>query len=426
MEQKLLLNCDWLGLSLHLAGEPQPLSGYIWKEYTATNVWKKRRVLWTEDGDRVLTLLSEPHSSTINAQSALLEIENEWLYHGGGYAHILDLLSRSVLYYITGISRVDLAVDFCPDEAQKEVIFGLASGEYYVKGKSNRVPWWTMIRSEKLHPMWNGRNVPYDQSWGHKTTDIKWKLYYKTKELLDAGGGKFMMKPYIVDQWRINGLDATNVWRVEVSCRKLNNYHLYGSRIDIDSLQRNFQELFLQLYESRFKIRLNAGHKDKSNDPVVTFLSVPQITYTFKKRETANERQHNGRITLLRHLVESLDDEQVLLDKRSRDAVFEHMALLIERDNLQNYFFAMTGKWYDEFISDKELEAKESLEVTIPRPLINNDIQPNTNAEVVSAVAPQLYQEQLAREIATLKLREPPSPAIQLKLPLSNPGDLLP
>ena len=110
--QELLLNCDWLGLSLHLAGEPKPVDGYIWREYTATNVWNKRRVLWTEDGDRVLTLLSEPRSAIISKSAALCEIENEWLYHGGGHQRILDVLEKSVYFNITGISRLDLAVDF--------------------------------------------------------------------------------------------------------------------------------------------------------------------------------------------------------------------------------------------------------------------------------------------------------------------------
>ncbi len=378
----LLLNCDWLGLSLQIAGDPRPIDGYQWREYSATNVWAKRRVLWTDEGDRVLTLLSEPRSTVINSRAALLEIENEWLYHGGGFRKILDLLTTSVFYTITGISRVDLAVDFSPTEAQKEVICGLGDGSYYVGGKSNRVPWYAQLNSDKLSPMWNHKNVPYDQSWGHKTTDIKWKLYYKSKELLDAGGGKFFMKPYIVDQWRLNGLDVSNVWRVEVSVKKCNNYSLYGERITIDNLERNFHEFFLQLYDSRFQIKLNEGHKDRSNDKRVSFLDVRKINYTMQRRQPSNERQRNGRITLLRHLVQSLEDEQVLLDRQSRFAVYEHMQKIIERDNLENYFFAMTGYWWDEYITVMDNKANGSEVKEIDRPMVNADIKPNVNAEI--------------------------------------------
>lgn len=391
MTQELLLNCDWLGLSLHIAGEPKPVEGYIWREYTATNVWNKRRVLWTENGDRVLTLLSEPRSAIISSSAALCEIENEWLYHGGGHRKILDVLEKSVFFNITGISRLDLAVDFCPTEAQKEVIFGLADGEYYIGGKANRVPWWAKVRNNKLHPMWNGKNIPYDQSWGHKTTDIKWKLYYKTKELLDAGGGKFMMKPYIVDQWRLHGMDIRNVWRVEVSVKKCNNYLLYGNRLDLGQIEANFEELFCQLYQSRFQVKLNEGHKDRTNDKQITFLPIDKIIYTLQKRETENERQHNGRITLMRHLVQSLDDEQVLLDRVSRENVYNHIYQIIERDNLNNYFNTMTGQYFEEWVAKKEAEAAGSEVYEIEKPKQNTDIKPNPKAEERDPEAEQRY-----------------------------------
>lgn len=397
--QKVMLNCDWLGLSLHISGEPKPIEGFVWKEYSSTNVWEKRRVLWTENGDRVLTLLSNPRSSIINKQSALCEIENEWLYHGGGHVGVLRTLEKSLFFLVTGISRLDLAADFCPTETQKDIILGLGTGEYYIGGKSNRVPWYGKLSNEKLHPMWNNRNIPYDQSWGHKTTDIKWKLYYKTKELLDAGGGRFFMKPYIIDQWRINGLDVSNVWRVEVSVKKLNNYDLYGQRLSIDNVERNFQELFLQLYNSRFQVKLNEGHKDRTNDKLVTFLPVANIFYTMQRHRSEKGKSHNGRISLLRHLVQSLDDEQVLLDKISRENVYEHIYKILERDNLQNYFMAMTGKYFDEWVAVKDEEACGSVRLEIDRPHLNTDIQPNRKAEELDPSTAERYQKWIHNKV---------------------------
>lgn len=415
--QELLLNCDWLGLSLHIAGEPKPVEGYVWREYSATNVWNKRRVLWTENGDRVLTLLSEPRSAIISNSAALCEIENEWLYHGGGHSRILDVLEKSVFFNITGISRLDLAVDFCPTEAQKEVIFGLADGEYYIGGKSNRVPWWAKVQNDKLHPMWNGKNIPYDQSWGHKTTDIKWKLYYKTKELLDAGGGKFMMKPYIVDQWRLHGMDIRNVWRVEVSLKKCNNYLLYGNRLDLGQIEANFEELFRQLYQSRFQVKINEGHKDRTNDKKITFLPIDKIFYTLQKRETENERQHNGRITLMRHLVQSLDDEQVLLDRVSRENVYNHIYQIIERDNLNNYFQVMTGDYFEEWVAKKDLQAAGSEVVNIEKPIMNADIKPNPKAEEYDSRTEEEFNNMISKKIEReLKIDKPKSEPKQLRL----------
>lgn len=400
MEQQLVLNPDWLAITLRITGEIRPIAGHVWREYPMTNVWAKRRILWSEEGDKVLTLLSEPRSSTINSKIALCEIENEWLYHGGGYHRILQTLGQGVLFEVIGLSRLDLAVDFTPTAAQKDIIIGLATGEYYAKGKENRVPWWGKFSDEKLSPMWRGFSVPYDQSWGHKTSAIKWKLYYKSKELLDAGGGTFFTKPYIVDQWRLHGMDVSNVWRVEVSMKQLNNYSIYGHPINLDYLDNNMEELFLQMYDSRFKIRLNEGHKDKSNDKEVTFLPLPKIAYTFSRRETKSHREHYGRITLLRHLVQSMDDEHILLDEPSRNAVFDHMRSLIRRDNLQNYFYEMTGNFLDDYIEKKLAEA-EGRELVMPqRPNYHADIKPNPNADQFNPDTQRQYEQLIAAKVA--------------------------
>lgn len=380
MAQPLLYNVDWLGISLRLAGEVKPIDGYVWREYTATNVWAKRWILYSNDGDKILTLLFEPRSTLINSQFALVEIENEWLYHGGGYPSILELLNKSVFYEVMGLSRLDLCVDFCPTPAQKSIILGLADGEYYVGGKQSGSGFWSTSNNEKLSPMWNRKKIPHCQSWGHKTSDIKWKLYYKTKELLDAGGGKFMSKPYIIDQWRIHDMDITNVWRLEVSIKHLNNYSVYGHPVNLDWLYSSGGDVFVQMYNNRFKVKCNEGHRDRSNDKEVTFLPLPDTMKAFVRNEPKGSREHSGRITLLRHLVASLDDEQVLFDKPSRLDVFSHIYSLIERDNLQNYFYSMTGMWYDEFIAMKENESQGKQAHDVSKKPLFDDLKPNCKA----------------------------------------------
>ena len=357
--QTYLSFIDWLGLSLRLNSDPIDIAGYQWREYTPTNVWGKRRVLWTDDGDRVLTLLSEPRSRIISSNAALLEVENEWLYHGLGPDGILDVLLRSCFFEILGISRLDLAVDFVPTEFQAQVIEGLASGEYYIGGKQNGSGFWSVPHNEKLNAAWNGRRIPHSTSWGHKTSAIKWKLYYKTKELLDAGGGQFMEKPYIVDHWRMNEFDISNVWRLEVSMHHLNDYKIYGNKIDLQELVDHRVDLFLSMYNSRFQVRKNEGHKDKSNDTAITFLGLPDNRRNVTRAEPKKLAEHSGRITLLRHLVASLDDEHVLLDATTRRDVLEHIAKVLRRDRLDNYFHAMVGKWYEQWRDDVEAEVKQ-------------------------------------------------------------------
>ena len=352
MEQELLLSIDWLGLTLRTTSTPLPIAGHQWREYSATNVWAKRRVLWSDEGDRVCTLLSEPRSSTIKSNMALLEIDNEWLYHGSGTEEILKKLAAGFFYEVVGISRLDLAVDFCPTEEQAEIIRKLSSGDAYVQGKQNGSSFWSVNANEKLNPMWLGKPISHQLSWGHKTSSIRWKLYYKTKELLDAGGGQFMDKPYIVDQWRARDMDISNVWRLEVSLHHLNDYNLYGQRIDLDVLKYQRASIFMSLFNSRFKVRKNEGHKDRTNDTLIDFLPIENLGSYFKKAPARTMREHHGRITLLRHLAASLDDEHVYLDRQSREAVLEHMSKIIQRDHLQNYFYVMVGKWFEEYAND--------------------------------------------------------------------------
>lgn len=399
-EQKILCSVDWLGLSLRLAGEVKPIPGFVWREYSVTNVWNKRRILYTDEGDKVLTLLSEPRSSIISASAGLVEIENEWLYHGGGYKKILETLYKSVFYEVLGISRLDLCVDFQPTKEQSDIIENLANDSLYVVGKQNGSGFWSTNTNQKINEYWLRRRIKHQQSWGHKTSAIKWKLYFKTKELLDAVGGGFYAKPYIVDMWREHGLDISNVWRLEVSMKHLNDYTIYGHPINLEWLEDNQIELFCQMYNSRFQIAKNQGHKDRTNDQRVEFLPLPNIFKTFERNEPKSHRQRNGRITLLRHLVASLDDEQVLLDKTSREAVYEHIDSIIQRDNLGNYFMAVTGKWFDNWVADKEDEADGSMRLDIARPAYNGDIAPNPHADDYDPTTEQNYWKNVSRKVS--------------------------
>lgn len=356
-DQELLLNMDWLGLSLHMQSPPRPIPHHVWREYSATNVWGKRSVLWNDDGDRVCTLLWQPRSSIINAKSALLEIENEWLYHGIGVDGILSMLTKVCNFEVTGVSRLDLCVDFEPTEKQRDIIMGLDSGDFYVSGKQNGLGFWSTNSAECLHQWWTRKKIPHSQSWGHKTSSIKWKLYYKTRELWESGGWKFPHKPYIIDQWRQHGFDTSNVWRLEVSCKNLNDLSLYGQRLGLEALRGNLDSFWVSLYEQRFVVRRAQGHKDKSNDEKITFLPVPKWGRNVSQSPSLSSRQHSGRITLLRHLVQSLDDEHIFLDERTRHTVFHAITEIVERDHLQNYFREMAGQWMDEFMRKKDEEA---------------------------------------------------------------------
>lgn len=386
--QHVVLNNDWLAESVVLSGEERkPPKGYTWVEYDGTNVWGRRRCLFTTEGDKVLTLLDKPKSSIIRPDAGLFEIANEWLYHGIGVRGVEKLLNYCCEYECKGLSRVDLAMDFEPNEHQRDVIMGLSQGRYYVQGKRSGSGFWTSMptlpppeKRDKIKDWvpecWSGKTIPHCQSWGHKTTSVKWKLYYKSKELRDAGGGWFD-KPYIVDQWKESGFDINNVWRLEVSIHNANQLTFDGDPVSRDIWWKHTGQLAQALYAQRFVIRENNGHKDKSNDKIVGFLPVRDVTPIRCKVSEGNS-QRNGRLSLLRALVNSLSSESVALDERTVTDVVKHVESLVQRDALHLYFRGMVGKDVNEWATEVMQTAKGEVFEMVTK---NTDIQPNAAFE---------------------------------------------
>lgn len=355
------LSVDWLSLSLRLF---RPLSrcpeGHRWAYYSPTNVWSSRWVLYNDYGDKVFTILFQPRSSIIEASRAVLEVANEWLYHGIGINGVLKLLEKCFdssrygndgipPFSVAGISRVDLAADFCPDEAQADVIRGLNDTRYRVAGKQNGSGFWSTVKSDRLSPMWQNY-CPHDMNWGHKTSDVKWKLYYKSKELQDEAGGFGWSKPYIVDMWREVGLDEANVWRLEVSLRNCNNFDFMGEKLTFQRFMHSGSNLFQSLYTSRFQVQENQGHKDKTNDRRVPFLEVGALRGAFKVHREQHLAGHNSCLTLLRHLYNDAMTEQVMISEDAREAVIKALERIIEAHKLQNYFREVAGMDFDNWV----------------------------------------------------------------------------
>lgn len=321
-------------------------TGYVWCHYTSTNVWNSRWALFNEYGEKVFTLLFQPRSSIINSDRALFEVANEWLYHGIGIKGVLSLLRQMCDYEIMGISRFDLAADFNPTADQHSTIVNLARGEYYVQGKQQRVPWWTSRKSDYM-PESFGREFPFCQTWGHKTSSVKWKLYYKSKELKDEAKGVGWSKPYIVDMWREVGLDENDVWRLEVSVHGSNGFDFMREKLTFERFYHSGSDLFQALYTSRFTIREAQGHADRSNDRIIPFLPVGKLSDAFKVRRREVEVEHNGSLSLLRHLVADIMTEQVLLNEPVREQLLETIEVVIERDGLHRYFRSIVGNEFD-------------------------------------------------------------------------------
>lgn len=393
--------------------------GYSVEEGSPTNVWSARRVVYNDRGQRVFTLLSEPRSRMLPANAGLLEVSNEWLYHGLGFDGVVALAARFQPMAVRGFSRVDLCADFVPTLQQQGVIEGLASGEYYIGGKRNGSLFWSVNATNKernlLAARWRDRPIPHCQSWGHKTTAVKWKLYYKSKELADAGGGAYYAKPYIVDTWRMAGFDVSDVWRLEVSIKHGNEYEWEGGGIVPETFSRYLISIFADVYARRFVVRRQQGHADRTNDEWVPFLATNQLVGSFRRRKPASLAVSDAHITLLRHLISSADEPSVMFDLTVRDEVLAMVERIVEADGLQEYFYRMTGKRLGAWVLDHRnaLAASNMLEPPRNRGSISRQadtMRPNTwfeadaRVEVTDSDAAARRKSDIAAFVASLRL----------------------
>lgn len=361
--QSVVANVDWLALTIRFetpprwdaVADPQEMRLRV---LGGTAVWLDRVLVCTQFGDKVATILAHPRNAKLFAPNVgLLEIANEWLYHGWGWRFIIYRIRSVLPFEIVGISRADLCADFNPSPLQQSVIMGFFRDEYYVAGKKSGVDFWSQGQSSaiaaKLAPWTRAIKLPHQQSWGHKTSEVKWKLYYKSRELLEEED-----KPYIRDRWAEEGLDIADVWRLEVSIHYPHRLLLHGQPVSYDLFNTEWLSLLRSLYQTRFQVHRNEGHKDKSNDTSIDFL--PPLSMggvDLRCREPLSQSQRFGRITLLRKLVKSLDDEAVLLNDTAREGVLWLVSSIVEEDRLDNYFHAMVDKDIADWIEDTRVDA---------------------------------------------------------------------
>lgn len=363
LSQPIEINVDWLALTIRIPLEIdwntiEPPDNWRFRVLGGTAVWNVRVLVLTADGEKIATILCSPRNTQIfEPNVALIEIANEWLYHGIGWQGILEKLSINLSFEVLGISRADVCCDFTPTETQRHIIFGLRTKEYQVGGKENGAGFNSVNPSSKYKGIladWTlDRNIPHQQSWGHKTSDIKWKLYYKSRELLVDGD-----KPYIRDAWERCGLDVKDVWRLECSMHYPHRLLLAGRPVSYEVFNAEWPSLMRSMYQSRFKVQFITGKADKSKEPFVSFIpALDEVCADVRCRPPLGSKTRYGRITLLRHLIKSLNDEQVLLNDTAREGVMWLVDNLVQEDNLDEYFERITTLPVADWIEDVRVDA---------------------------------------------------------------------
>lgn len=314
-----IINLDWLAFSVKLL--PNNLEkelhqwmlndlapfGYKVVEFSGTNIYKRRAIIYNSDGEKLLTALFEPYSKVIPADSCLVEVANKWLYtsnitfDGTSYSEhnlqwVTDILYRLHPYVITNMSRVDICADFECSPEQHYFIRSLSDNQYYVQKYHEGSSFHLYDAND------NYSKIPRCLSWGSKHSNVKWKLYNKSAEIFEwvkegQKTVKYCHKPYIAEGWHATWQHETfnedNVWRLEVSITPAEKFTFRDASITYSDIINQFfiDDLFLSMYMTRFVTRIRQGHKDRTNDKRVYLFPPVGLAERLRAKQPHSSRE---------------------------------------------------------------------------------------------------------------------------------------
>lgn len=343
-----IVNVDWLAFSVHLCETSTERDqhaftfrtpyGYKLVEYTGTNIYRRRLILYHRSGRKVLTLLCEPHSRVIDRLAMLVEVANEYLYTG--FAYMLELVNEVHPCTFLCLSRFDVCCDFVATPARLHLIKQLSENKAYVQGKRDGVSFHAYTSEDTGIERTNRQ-----QSWGSKHSNIKWKVYNKSLEIYEVGkdGARTCNKPYIAAEWQQAGWDTLNVWRIEVSISPAAKFQFYGKRLTWRLAINGFDitDLFVSLYMTRFVVRLNQGHRDKSNDKRVHLLA--DLGEVQRVTRYINPNPHELPVveyaSSLNAAMLQLSKPEVLINDAMRQLWIDTAVNCVKIGHLEQYFF---------------------------------------------------------------------------------------
>lgn len=356
-----IVSIDWVSFSVTLAlSEMERIKGHaelhapdgitLIECKTGTPQYKRRVLVQTDAGQKLLTLLLEPYAHIIDPASMFVEVANNMLYTLGGLQWLLPFIEQIHPYSWRSLSRYDVACDFNPTAHQQGVIEGLHQNTMYAQGKREGAMFYDYSR-----PIGGGRQTrhPRQLAWGSKNSSVKWKLYNKTLEVyeVDEQGRRWANKPYIVDTWRAGGLDPDKVWRLECSMVGASSYDWRGDKMGLQMLDRAIGEIwFWDMVATRFTIRANEGHTDRSNDTSIDLLTIPDTDhYRTRQRIGGGEVRHVDYAATLRACVKELDRPEIAYNPAMRSTWLRTTGEVIEQGRLQQYFFRTFGMAWEEY-----------------------------------------------------------------------------
>lgn len=355
-DTKFCVNCDWLAFSVHLH-EPEPEimcpDGLRIELCQGNNVFEHRAMIFDGRGAKYMTLLWKPYSKVLPATLMTCQLANEFLYLPGGQGikwAFMDL-QKIVECTFNAVGRVDICVDFEASAERMDFIKHLNSGHYYAQHKSEGSTWWHHVaegdyKHKQLHCL----------TWGSPKSEIKVKLYHKSREQGLVGGNE-PEKPWIVDEWKEAGMDIRNVWRLEFSLSGAGQLRYKGQPITLDNVsdEQWLLNVLCELYNNRFVTRINQGKRQghKNNDSRVYLLQLPQRAAGLKWAEASGkEHEVPASITLLRSMMRQIDNPVVMSHRPTFEAYATTIMQIVQDHKLSGYFLRTYEAEADQYFTE--------------------------------------------------------------------------
>lgn len=339
------INCDWLQYSVMLMDlEPRIFcpEGYRVELCQGNNIFEKRALVYDHQGRKTLTLLWKPYSSVLNPFTMTVQVANEGLYSGQIKAS-LDLVKQICFCQFNSIGRFDICCDFTMTNKRLGILKNLNSGAVYVERKTEGSNFWHEVNNKGFK-----HKQTHCLSWGSKTSEIKVKLYNKTREL-GIGQTDTPEKPWIIKEWENAKLDPTNTWRLEFSLKSNGQLRWNERQITLDEIGNNYwlALTFIGLYESRFVTRFNQGKKcgHHNNDKRIYLLDLPKDSEVlYWQASTNHQSESSPAVKLLRTLMSNITNEALIADKLTFHSYQNTIQDCIHNYDLYNYFETTFGK----------------------------------------------------------------------------------
>lgn len=347
------INCDWLQFSVTLASfEPEFFcpDDYRLEIVQGNNIFEHRAILSNTKGEKVLTLLWKPYSSLLDPLIMTVQVANQWLYNSQ-FRNVMELVNQITPCTFNSMGRIDICCDFPISTSRMIMIKQMATGAVYAERKHEGASWWHDRTSEQFI-----KKEVHCLNWGSSKSEIKVKLYNKSREL-GLVGGEEPNKPWIISQWQQLKFDIHCVWRLEFSLCGAGQLRWHDELITLDQVASPswIARVFFDLYHNRFVTRRNQGKRKghKNLDQRIYLLTLPEAGEHLDWYEAEDSKaESKPAVTLLRSMMRQVDNEFVLASKPMFISYVSSILDLIRNAQLERYFQHVFGKGSDQYFED--------------------------------------------------------------------------